>query len=319
MNLSNLSLTKDNLKFLETLKVGNPGYIIKEELYYETIYSVTNLKYPNKSFILKKNQLIESDKNNLNILVDSLRSIQNLIISECNYSNNFICYNSLFLTLEQKKLFLNYVYEEAIGIEIGDIWPYKNIGSIDFSLLVLIAHRLFSNLAILHKYKIYHRDIKPENIIYNGDGTCLNFLKLIDFDFSCKNNLCGGGPGTALYAPFDIIFNDAKGIDWEKADIKSALITIIKIYTSSYDDFFYVEVNGKYTDILRKDIIHSLIWATCGFRKIKKVNNYTNIEWVFMKFLLELLAGNENLNAIYILRNMEKIFKNCIPKEIIII
>lgn len=309
MDLSTLPLTSDNLKFLETLKIGNLGYIKKKELY-NKIYLAVNIKYPRKTFILKRISLSETSPTDLNVVVDSLRAVQNFIIGDCKYSNNFICYDSIYLSLEDGKNYLNYTYEEAKGISLLNVFPDEDI---DFSLLALIAYRLFSNLAILHKYGICHRDIKPENIIYNKDGNNLNYLMLIDFDFGCIKNLCNGVFGTSFYAPFDIIFN--KNIDWEAVDIKCALITIIKIYTSTYSEYYY----NKENNTLKKEVVYSLILKTYLNRKINKVNTYTKIEYTFINFLFELLCGNENLNAIYILRKVEKIFRGCLPKEIIII
>lgn len=310
MDISTLPLTPININFLKSLKVGNSDYVILKDID-KNVYDAYNPKYPNKEYIFKKILLLDEDIEGLNITIDSFRSVQQFIVTKCYYQHRFICYSDLFLSDDKK--YVCYTYEKVKGKDLWSGWPEDPL-LVDFSLLVLIAYRLFSSLEILHKHKIYHRDIKPDNIIFNKNGHVYDFLKLIDFDFSCNEANCKGTPGTSEFAAFDIIVNYAS-IDWEEADIKSALITIIKLYTTyNYDTDVYIQINEEF--YVDRNAIYSNTLKVGILRKHKGIRTYA-IENEFMKFLIDVLQGDKNLNAKYIMKNIEKIMRGCLPKEIL--
>jgi|688.fasta_scaffold299790_2 serine/threonine protein kinase len=310
---------KDYVKRLKKKKVEDDYQTIDidEKLEFLTLIRRKDRKY----FFLKRKRLLDRiyydsvKEIDISLFIEGLKSVEKIMINECSYKDRFICYNDVFLYQEEEggPFYIAYTYEKAEGKSLLDYWEqhYYNIQNVDFALWLLITYRLFTSLDILHSNKIYHRDIKPDNIIYNDKGTVENFLKLIDFDFSCSKN-CSSSPGTAAYFSEDVFGKDNGKTNWEKMDIKSALITVLKLYLFPYrnlDDSFYIQ-KSRDEYLINEKLIKEKYHERNITNNLQKqiLENLINI------FLLD--AKSPDLNAKYIIKMLNNYAGKCIPKQI---
>lgn len=330
-----VSLTKENQEFLDSLKHKNipkGEYTIINSLYktdiqYTDEYDIIDIlneelhlldnemftvkiKDDPKEYVLRIIRPHQYNEEYLNVVINSFRSINDIIIKNCKYKNLFICIKDLFIYTHKRfdMKFIIYVYEKLPGVDL-DIHLEK-IDQIPFADFILISYRLLYALNILHINNIYHRDIKPGNVIYNENGTSSNFLKLIDFEYSCLKDTCKGQYGTNSFIAYDI--NES---DNEKQDIKSALITIFKLYVypKNLNTMFYkYNLDKKKYDINRSQLFSDLL------AMLRKRNAKTgSIERNFVIMIYDYLCGKKYNSIEDILKSMQQILKGCIPKEIL--
>jgi hypothetical protein len=319
--------------YVENLPQKDVNYEIIE-IIGETNVSKTmlvNIPPSKKIYIMKTRNKDNSDE--LQMYYFALDAIKNIMIDNCLYKDRFICYKDIFINKKKPEEIVA-IYEREEGVSLSDYWKnFPSAKDVDFSLLMLIAHRLFSSLDILHKNKIYHRDIKPQNIIINEKGTSQNFLKLIDFDFSCGKN-CFMSPMSLGYHALDVLSNRVKidensedensiynefnwNIDWEKADVKSALFTIISLYTTNVYQYIYENKgSGNFQYYVKKDFLKHQVAHKHKLRKGE------DIEKSVMNELLDIVcipyrtddADDEkikNLRAQYVIDVLESKLGEC--------
>nr|QBK87957.1 MAG: putative serine/threonine protein kinase [Marseillevirus LCMAC202] len=78
-------------------------------------------------------------------------------------------------------------------------------GNFDMNKLLQMMFEIAQAVDYIHTHGVVHQNIKPSNIVYDK---VLNRLRLIDFSFSCSQNLntkCKGKAGTAYYMPPDLL------------------------------------------------------------------------------------------------------------------
>jgi serine/threonine protein kinase len=257
-------ISPENREFLEKLKVGSSyEYVISKSIHNGRMF-IGTMKNTGQKIIIKPTIWSLKNDTSVNLAIDSFRSIFTFLGENshchCKSKNRFVCYKDIFIrsfkgtkytgisSKESNELFTGFtvIYDMIPGENLLDWYVDSYEGVEDewkYNPLINIAYSLLTSLDILHSLNIYHRDIKPENIIYDENAPPDSRTILIDFDFSCKSteklSLCHNYPGTMLYAASSVLYPQLRKsfdvVEWDRADIVSAAVSIYRIATGDYN------------------------------------------------------------------------------------
>lgn len=326
----NSKLSDDNREFLKRLRISNidSKYEVVNKLS-DNLYEVVDVDFPNQLLIMKLLNMTLSQKYNINLILNSVRSVFNLLGDNyiqkqvfgrdwgCRYTDRFLCYKDFFVTKNRHNIYFVSVYEKIEGLTLGEVEQTFIDSDTDFPLefLINIFYSLLTSLYILHSNNIYHRDIKPDNIICTNDENWISRIKLIDFDFSCGEKMCIGNPGTLTYASKYVSqHKNVPGDIWAKADIVSLAISLFKVFTTDDSDEPYFNEDIPYLD---EDLLPEWIAGKCLNRELDEDG------LSFSYFLVNLFDYDTNkekshISLLDIIRKYEELFSKYIDQSLII-